>query len=256
MGCCIIIVVSDSHHDQIIRDPAVNDEQLQECKRAPHLKQNLIKIGLFLLVTLDVFWIGYILGALVAFDQSNIMMGWFILIAGGFASFVFWFSIRWLLVPSNPTCRFGWKLSMLIFLMVTIIGGVILTISLWLKNQLIENISISNPNIPYLAVLIVCLAFLLSIISLVPPIHNLANLPGTTPFSRDNRLWLVWVTILVVLGEFLGVRTLTTTNFFSIFNVTWPLGIFGVIGLINILIYYFLRVVKARSKLIETPQTE
>ncbi len=186
IGCCIIITVSDSHQDQMDRNPSANDEQLHENNRIPHLKQNLMKIGLFMIVTLDVFWIGYILGALVAFDQSNTMMGWFILIAGGFATFVFYLSKRWFLSNHNPTCRFGLKWSNLLFLLTTIIGGIILAISLWLKNQLIDTISATNSNIPYLAILIVCLGILLALVTLVLPIHNLANFPGTTPFSRDN----------------------------------------------------------------------
>ena len=110
------------------------------------------------------FWIGYILGALVAFDQSNTMMGWFILIAGGFATFVFYLSKRWFLSNHNPTCRFGLKWSNLLFLLTTIIGGIILAISLWLKNQLIDTISATNSNIPYLAILIVCLGILLALV--------------------------------------------------------------------------------------------
>jgi hypothetical protein len=190
----------------------------------------------------------FLLGGKIPFDQSNTLLASFFISIG---AWVLLLNSCFKLLIKKKIHLFAQRSKRIIFFtLLLVLIALFCGLSIGLKYYLlIESISLDFLII-YEFCMIIILSFLVALIFISPDLLSSLKLIQTQAspsepsidnkllIQKDHRFWFLWIILLIALGEFLGIRTLTNSDFFANFS---NIGILGGISFgIFIVILIFL----------------
>jgi hypothetical protein len=197
------------------------------------------KIGplvLFITGTLNVFWLSFLLGAKIAFDQSNLLLSSFFLSIGGWI--ILFSKIYGKIFNKSPTEIPSKGKQMTILLSLILFIGTICGYCIWLKYFLLTTLLPIDQFIIYEVISVISIGFLLAVVILLPKLRFSVNHSEIIRTEPDLRIWFTWITLVIAIGEMLGIRTLTNANFYRWFIVVGPIGIVCLVGSVGLMVYF------------------